>query len=200
MNPLKSRIGTVVAGVVLALLLVVLLKTPNSEGVTVYAINVLEINVWLHVIVGTAWIGLLYYFNAVQVPGVGEALADGDPGPAAINKYIAPRALFWFRWAAVLTWITGVGALQHMGGLVGAFTLAEGWQVIGMGAWLGTIMLFNVWVLIWPNQQKILGMKEATADEIAKAKVVALMASRTNTLLSFPMLVGMTGFGHGLPF
>jgi len=200
MNPLKSRIGTVVAGVVLALLLVVLLKTPNSEGVTVYAINVLEINVWLHVIVGIAWIGLLYYFNAVQVPGVGEALADGDPGPAAINKYIAPRALFWFRWAAVLTWITGVGALQHMGGLVGAFTLAEGWQVIGMGAWLGTIMLFNVWVLIWPNQQKILGMKEATADEIAKAKVVALMASRTNTLLSFPMLVGMTGFGHGLPF
>ncbi len=200
MNPLKSRIGTVVAGVVLALLLVVLLKTPNSEGVTVYAINALEINVWLHVIVGTAWIGLLYYFNAVQVPGVGEALADGDPGPAAINKYIAPRALFWFRWAAVLTWITGVGALQHMGGLVGAFTLAEGWQVIGMGAWLGTIMLFNVWVLIWPNQQKILGMKEATADEIAKAKVVALMASRTNTLLSFPMLVGMTGFGHGLPF
>jgi len=200
MNPLKSRIGTVVAGVVLALLLVVLLKTPNSEGVTVYAINALEINVWLHVIVGIAWIGLLYYFNAVQVPGVGEALADGDPGPAAINKYIAPRALFWFRWAAVLTWITGVGALQHMGGLVGAFTLAEGWQVIGMGAWLGTIMLFNVWVLIWPNQQKILGMKEATADEIAKAKVVALMASRTNTLLSFPMLVGMTGFGHGLPF
>ncbi|MBC8519340.1 MAG: urate hydroxylase PuuD [Gammaproteobacteria bacterium] len=200
MNPLKTRIGTVVAGIALALVLVVLLKTPNSEGVIVYAVNALEINVWLHAIVGITWIGLLYYFNAIQVPGVGEALADGDPGPAAINKYIAPRALFWFRWAAVLTWITGVGALQHMGGLVGAFTMSEGWQVIGMGAWLGTIMLFNVWFLIWPNQQKILGMKEATADEIAKAKVVALMASRTNTLLSFPMLIGMTGFGHGLPF
>lgn len=201
MNPLKTRIGTVVAGIALALLLAVLLKSPNSEGVTVYAINAIGINVWLHAIAGIAWIGLLYYFNAVQVPGVGEALADGDPGPAAINKYIAPRALFWFRWAAVLTWITGVGTLQHMGGLVGAFTMAEGWQVIGMGAWLGTIMLFNVWFLIWPNQQKILGMKEATADEIARAKVVALMASRTNTLLSFPMLMGMTGFGHGgLPF
>ncbi len=200
MNPLQSRIGTVISGVVLTLIIAVLLKSPNAEGVTTYAVNALEINVWLHAIVGIAWIGLLYYFNAVQVPAVGAALADGDPGPAAINKYVAPRALFWFRWAAVLTWLTGAGALAHMGGLASAFTLAPGWQLIGMGAWLGTIMLFNVWVLIWPNQQKILGLKDATANEIAKAKVVALMASRTNTMLSFPMLLGMTGHMHGLPF
>lgn len=200
MNPLQTRIGTVVAGVILALILAVALKTPNAEGATVYAVNLLEITVWLHAIVGIAWIGLLYYFNAVQVPAVGAALADGEPGPAAINKYVAPRALFWFRWAAVLTWFTGVSALESMGGLAGAFTFAAGWEVIGMGAWLGTIMLFNVWVLIWPNQQKILGLKDASADEIAKAKFVALMASRTNTMLSFPMLLGMTAYGHGLPF
>jgi uncharacterized membrane protein len=199
-NPLQSRTGTVITGVILALIIAVLLKTPDANGVITYAVNPLEINVWLHAIVGIAWVGLLYYFNGIQIPAVGAALADGDPGPAAINKYIAPRALFWFRWAAVLTWITGVGALQHMGGLHGAFTFAEGWQVIGMGAWLGTIMLINVWVLIWPNQQKILGLKEASPEEIAKAKVVALMASRTNTALSFPMLLGMTSFGHGLPF
>jgi len=83
---------------------------------------------------------------------------------------------------------------------MGAFTFSAGMEVIGLGAWLGTIMLFNVWVLIWPNQQKILGMKEASAEEIAKAKFVALMASRTNTVLSIPMLLCMIGFGHGLTF
>ncbi|MBT8117256.1 MAG: urate hydroxylase PuuD, partial [Gammaproteobacteria bacterium] len=149
-------------------------------------------------------IGLLYYFNFVQVPAVGQALGEADsggPGPAAINKYVAPRALLWFRWGAVATWVTGAAALETMGtGFVNAFTLAEGAQVIGIGAWLGTIMLFNVWVLIWPNQKKILGMVEASADQIASAKKVALMASRTNTLLSIPMLMCMVGHGHGLPF
>ena len=181
MNPLRTRIGTVVAGIVLALITALLLKTDNIDGGITFYLNSLEINVWLHAIFGITWVGLLYYFNAVQTPAVGAALADGDPGPAAINRYIAPRALFWFRWSAVLTWISGVGALSHMGGLAGAFTLAEGWQVIGTGAWLGTIMLINVWVLIWPNQQKILGLKEASDEEIAKAKAVALMTSRINT-------------------
>ena len=132
---------------------------------------------------------------------MGEAAADTDgPGPAAINKYVAPRALFWFRWGALATWITGAGALEAMGiGLMNAFTLQSGAAVIGFGAWLGTIMLFNVWVLIWPNQKKILGMVEASAEEITKAKFVALMASRTNTMLSIPMLMCMVGQGHGLP-
>ncbi len=196
MNPLKSISGTIILGTVLGLALVVVLGSGHF--------NAIEWTVWLHVIVGVTWIGLLYYFNFIQVPAVGEALADADPGPAAINRYVAPRALLWFRWAAVATWLTGATALAQLGsgmqGFYNAFLFANGMEVIGMGAWLGTIMLFNVWVLIWPNQKKILGMVEATAEEIAKAKVVALMASRTNTALSIPMLLGMTAYGHGMPF
>jgi len=196
MNPLKSMWGTIILGVVLGLVAVVALGGGHS--------NPAEWTVWIHVIVGVAWVGLLYYFNFIQVPAVGEALASDDPGPAAINKYIAPKALLWFRWAAIATWLTGASALAQLGngmqGFYDAFMFANGMEVIGMGAWLGTIMLFNVWVLIWPNQKKILGMVDATAEEIAKAKVVALMASRTNTALSIPMLLGMTAYGHGLPF
>lgn len=201
MNPLTSIKGTITAGVVLAVVIILLLGRTG-------AVNPWEFWVWIHVLVGITWIGLLYYFNFVQVPAVGTALAEannGGPGPAAINKYVAPKALLWFRWAAVATWITGALALEAMhaapgSGFMAAFTFAEGYKLIGMGAWLGTIMLFNVWVLIWPNQQKILGMKEASAEEIAKAKFVALMASRTNTMLSIPMILGMTAQGHGLPF
>ncbi|MGB5473409.1 MAG: urate hydroxylase PuuD [Gammaproteobacteria bacterium] len=195
MNPLTSIWGTIISGFVLAVLIVL--------GVGVSEVRLWAIEVWAHVLVGITWIGLLYYFNFVQVPAVGEALGDKDgPGPAAINKYVAPRALLWFRWAAVATWLTGAAALETMPGssLVGAFTLSEGLVVIGIGAWLGTIMLFNVWVLIWPNQKKILGMVQASPEEIAGAKKVALMASRTNTLLSIPMLMCMTGHMHGLPF
>ncbi len=172
-------------------------------------INLGSIIVWLHVFVGIIWIGLLYYFNFVQVPAVAEAAADeGGPGPAAINRYVAPRALAWFRYAALLTWLTGAAALEivwrDVGGLSGAFMLDESLRIIGVGAWLGTIMLFNVWALIWPNQKKILGLGgvEATDEEKASAKKVALMASRTNTLLSIPMLMCMIGggMGHGLPF
>jgi uncharacterized membrane protein len=200
MNPLTSVMGTIISGFVLAILAVFGL---HFLGVSATGLNALSFEVWFHVLAGVVWIGLLYYFNFVQVPAVGEALGDeGGPGPAAINKYVAPRALFWFRWGALATWVTGAGALQNLGdgGAVAAFTLQEGWQVIGTGAWLGTIMLFNVWVLIWPNQKKILGIVEASADEIAGAKKVALMASRTNTLLSIPMLMCMVGHGHGLPF
>lgn len=203
MNPLKSITGTIISGFVLAIVIMFILGTSG-------AINPWEIWVWFHVMVGIIWIGLLYYFNFVQVPGVGKALAeanDGGPGPAAINKYVAPTALLWFRWSALATWITGVAALEAMhtvegSGFVAAFTFQAGYQVIGMGAWLGTIMLLNVWGLIWPNQKKILGLdgKEHSAEAIAKAKVVALMASRTNTLLSIPMLLGMTAHMHGMPF
>jgi uncharacterized membrane protein len=195
MNPLTSIKGTIIAGFVLAGILIF------AMGISGF--NALNLEIWFHVLAGVIWIGLLYYFNFVQVPGVGAALAEkdsGGPGPAAINKYIAPKALLWFRMAAAVTWLTGVGALEGSGGAMAAFTFSAGMEVIGLGAWLGTIMLFNVWVLIWPNQKKILGMVEATADEIAKAKFIALMASRTNTLLSIPMLLCMIGFGHGLTF
>ena len=197
MNPLTSVLGTILSGFVLAMLIMM--------GLGITGLNMWAMEVWFHVLAGVLWIGLLYYFNFVQVPAVGEALGDeGGPGPAAINKYVAPRALLWFRWGAVATWLTGVGALENLphgegSGFIMAFTLQEPLLIIGIGAWLGTIMLFNVWVLIWPNQKKILGIVEASADEIAGAKKVALMASRTNTLLSIPMLMCMIGHGHGLP-
>ena len=192
MNPLKSPWQTAIAGVILAVVITLL---TGAKG------NGMGLTIWLHVIVGITWIGLLYYFNFVQVPAVTAALADADPGPAAINKYVAPRALLYFRWAAVATWLTGLSGLAQIGGgaqgIIDAFTLSGGMQVIGIGAWLGTIMLFNVWVFIWPKQKKILGMVSAAPEEIAKAKVVALYASRTNTLLSIPMLMSMVGYGHG---
>ncbi len=147
---------------------------------------------WIHVLAGITWIGILYYFNFIQVPALAAAAADKDgPGPAAIGKYIAPLALLWFRWAALLTWISGAAYLMGSGRLVDAFMLSESARGIGVGAWLGTIMLFNVWVLIWPNQKKVLGIVEASEEEKATAKRTAFLASRTNTMLSIPMLMFM---------
>ena len=164
-------------------------------------VSIYSLTVWLHVIFGITWIGLLYYFNFVQVPAVNQAMQEKEPSLAAINKYIAPRALVWFRWAAVLTWLSGVAVLEISGIGFRAFLFSE--PIIGVGAWLGTIMLFNVWVFIWPNQQKVLGIKKATDEEKATAKIVALMASRANVVMSIPMLMCMVGGGAsglGLPF
>jgi uncharacterized membrane protein len=166
------------------------------------SLNVPSLIIWIHVLAGITWIGLLYYFNFVQVPALAAAAADqGGPGGAGISKYVAPRALLWFRWGAVVTWLSGATYLAHVGLFWDAFTLGlrtgsapAFW--IGVGAWLGTIMLFNVWVLIWPNQKKVLGMVEATAEQIAKARRVAFLASRANTMLSVPMLMSMVSFGH----
>ena len=189
-NPLTSVNGTLISGLILAVVLGWLVDMQLS-------INLPSLIVWAHVFVGIIWIGLLYYFNFVQIPAVAEAISDSDgPGPAAINKYVAPRALLWFRWTALLTWLTGAAALETMGiGFVNAFLLVN--PNIGIGVWLGTIMLLNVWGLIWPNQKKVLGMVEATDEEKASAKKIAMLASRTNTLLSIPMLMSMVSFGHG---
>jgi uncharacterized membrane protein len=190
MNPLNTIQGTLIAGVVLAI--VIALVTMGVQ------LNVPSLIMWIHVSAGVTWIGLLYYFNFVQVPALAAAAKDqGGPGGAGISKYVAPRALLWFRWGAVVTWLSGAAYLGHAGLFIPAFTLQPGAMVIGVGAWLGTIMLFNVWVLIWPNQKKVLGLVEATADEIAKARRVAFLASRTNTMLSVPMVMSMVGFGHG---
>jgi len=141
---------------------------------------------------GVMWIGLLYYFNFVNVAA---ATADKDgPGPAGIWKYVVPRALFWFRWAAVVTWLAGAALLGSNFG--SAFLLQKSHLAIGIGAWLGTIMLINVWGLIWPNQKKILGIVQATDEEKNKARRVAFLASRTNTMLSIPMLYFMAAGGH----
>jgi uncharacterized membrane protein len=139
------------------------------------------------------WIGLLYYFNFVQVPYLKTATPEAK---ADAFKNLVPRALFFFRWAAALTWLFGALILMVRGILFEAFLLQGAAAVIGMGAWLGTIMLFNVWVIIWPNQQKVLGLVQATAEEKAKAARRAFLASRTNTMLSIPMLFFMAASSH----
>jgi uncharacterized membrane protein len=200
MNPLNSVRGAITTGVIVAIV-VMFLISPND-------FHELGLARWLHILAGVMWIGLLWYFNVVQTPGLAVAAADkGGPGGAGISKYIAPRALFWFRWAAVATWLTGAWYLARSGNLLGAFALGTTSDpvnyyqlIIGIGAWLGTIMLFNVWVFIWPNQKKILGLVAATDDEKAKARKVAATASRTNFVLSIPMLLCMAGATHGLPF
>jgi uncharacterized membrane protein len=197
MNPLNSVRGAITTGVILAILLTLAIQPT--------AFHELGLARWLHVLSGVMWIGLLYYFNVVQTPGLAAAAADkGGPGGAGVTKYIAPRALLWFRWAALATWFTGAWYLGRGANFVNAFTFGHFGQdyyglVIGTGAWLGTIMLFNVWVLIWPNQKKILGIVPASDEEKAKARKVAGMASRTNFVLSIPMLMCMASASHGLP-
>jgi uncharacterized membrane protein len=146
---------------------------------------------WLHIMSGVMWIGLLYYFNFVQVAALKAAGAETPPTGAGITKHVAPRALFFFRWAAVATLVFGLMILGDKWDE--AFLFKERAYVpIGIGAWLGIIMAFNVWVLIWPNQKKILGIVPATDEEKNKARRVAFLASRTNTALSIPMLFFMS--------
>ena len=196
MNPLDKISGTIVTGLVISVVIAVGTSLAGASAAN-------SLIIWLHVAAGVTWIGLLYYFNFVQAPSIGEANADAEgPGPAAITKYIAPRALLWFRWAALVTWLSGALFLFLNGTLGDAFELGLRTgnpyaTTIGIGAWLGTIMLFNVWILIWPNQKKVLGIVEATAEEKARGARIAFLASRTNTMLSIPMLMSMVGAGHG---
>jgi len=200
MNPLNTVRGALTTGFVVALVLTFLIAPTGF----------LELGLarWLHILSGVMWIGLLWYFNVVQVPALAAAASDkGGPGGAGIARYVAPRALLWFRWAAVATWFTGAWYLARSGNFLGAFTLGMGSDpmnyyqlIIGLGAWMGTIMLFNVWVFIWPNQKKVLGLVPATDEEKAAARKTALYASRTNFVLSIPMLLCMGAATHGLPF
>jgi uncharacterized membrane protein len=147
---------------------------------------------WLHIAAGFMWVGMLYYFNFVQVQALKAAGADGTA--AGITKHVAPRALLYFRWAAVVTWL--MGAMLLGSHFLDAFLFREKAYIpIGVGAWLGTIMLINVWALIWPNQKKVLGLAPATDDEKAKARRLAFLASRTNVMLSIPMLFFMVASG-----
>jgi uncharacterized membrane protein len=143
---------------------------------------------FLHVISGIMWIGLLYYFNFVQIPTMPAIPAELKPG---VSKYIAPKALFWFRYAALVTVVTGIAVAVLKGYAHQAFTLQVGNRLIGIGMYLALIMAFNVWFVIWPNQKKALGLVEAAPDVKAKAAVTAMIFSRTNTLLSIPMLFAM---------
>ena len=148
---------------------------------------------YIHVVVAIMWIGLLWYFNFVQIPNMPKIPDEQKP---AIGKVIAPSALFWFRWAALLTIISGLILAYLNGYLHQAMTLGIGsgggkYTAIGIGMWLGLIMAFNVWFIIWPNQKKVLGIVEVAAEEKPAAAKKALIASRTNMLLSFPMLLSM---------
>ena len=140
---------------------------------------------WLHVMVGVMWIGLLWYFNFVQIPSMPKIPDEHKP---AISKVIAPEALFWFRYSALLTVITGLIVAWLNGYGHDALMLGEGYQAIGLGMWLAIIMAINVWFIIWPNQKRALGIVDAEPEVKAKSAKLAMLTSRTNTLLSVPML------------
>lgn len=152
------------------------------------------LHLWLrffHVLSGVLWIGLLYYFNFVQIPTMPSVPAELKPG---VSKYIAPKALFWFRWAAVATLLSGLAVAEtNPTGryLVDALAFEEGRRVIGLGMWLGIVMAANVWFVIWPNQKRALGIVAAEDDAKARSAATAMMGSRINFILSIPMLYAM---------
>ena len=187
MSKFFANLGLVMlAGLVLA---VVILLLPDSGYRPPTGDLLNGILQWLHVFFGITWIGLLYYFNFVQTPVMPSVPAELKPG---VSKYIAPKALFYFRWGAAFTVLTGLLLAWSYGELVEALTLQPSARLIGIGMWLALIMAFNVWFIIWPNQKKVLGLVAADDPAKAKAASTAAIASRLNTLLSIPMLLCMT--------
>jgi len=189
---LSSLRNTVIAGFVLAFLLELMYLNSGGTFDTTFWAFLFR---WLHVLSGIMWIGLLYYFNFVQIPNMPNIPDEQKP---AIGKVIAPAALWWFRWAAMATLVTGL-ILGYINGYIhdaislGAmndFAVPKN-IAIGIGMWLGIIMWFNVWFVIWPNQKKALGIVDASADEKAASARTAMLFSRTNTMLSVPMLFAM---------
>ncbi|MGH8668474.1 MAG: urate hydroxylase PuuD [Burkholderiales bacterium] len=182
---------TVTAGVVILLIIMAIAGTFKMTG---------DMNWWrfffrwLHVLSGVMWIGLLWYFNFVQTPSMPKIPDEQKP---AIGKVIAPAALFWFRWAAMSTLVTGAILAWMNGYLLQALSLQKPFSAIGIGAWLGIIMWFNVWFIIWPNQKKALGILQVAAEEKAAAAKRAGLASRFNTMLSVPMLYMMVAQQNG---
>lgn len=195
--------GTILANrtyaIALATLLAVLVIAGYHGGV-MDATWTIAFVVFLHVLSGIVWIGLLYYFNLVQIPTMPKVPAELKGG---VSKFIAPEALFWFRWGAVATLVTGLVAAYLKGYAHQAFTFQPGWRVIGTGMYLGVIMAANVWFIIWPNQKRALGLVPADDATKASSARTAMLASRTNFVLSFPMLYCMVtqlylgGAGNG---
>jgi len=182
---------TIAAGVVVLLIIMAIAGTFKMTG---------DMNWWrfffrwLHVLSGVMWIGLLWYFNFVQTPSMPKIPDEHKP---AIGKVIAPAALFWFRWAAMATLVTGALLAWMNGYLLQALSLQKPFSAIGIGAWLGIVMWFNVWFIIWPNQKKALGIVQVAAEEKAAAARKAGFASRFNTMLSVPMLYMMVAQQNG---
>jgi len=179
---LQSLGRTIVAGIVLLAVILIVSGTYNQMGEHQYWTFFMR---WLHVLSGVMWIGLLWYFNFVQMPSMPKIPDEHKP---AIGKVIAPAALFWFRWAALATVVTGLLLATMIGYIHQALTLTTPFHAIGLGMWLALIMAFNVWFIIWPNQKKALGLVPAEADAKARAARIAMLTSRANTLLSIPML------------
>ena len=191
---LTSLRNTIIAGIVLTIIMVLFVTNVTGEALAFDHSYFAFFLRWLHVLSGVMWIGLLWYLNFVQIPNMPNIPDDQKP---AIGKVIAPAVLFWFRWGAMATLITGLILAWMNGYLVDAIALGLSENgtpkatAIGIGMWLGTIMWFNVWFVIWPNQQRALGLVEAEADVKAASARTAMLFSRTNTLLSVPMLYAM---------
>ena len=190
-NPLESLHWTLVIGFLGAVLLLLILHT-GVVGETGYYQFLFR---WFHVLAGILWVGLLYYFNFVQMPSMPKIPDDQKP---AIAKVIAPAALFWFRWAAAATVLFGLITAHLNGYMVEALTFQRGVATIGIGMWLALIMAFNVWFVIWPNQKRVLGLVEADAEAKKRSARQAMLFSRTNTVLSIPMLYCMVAQQQGL--
>ena len=191
-NILQSLNKTIICGIILAIILFIFMYSING-GWNLDSYFWSAIFRYLHVLSGIMWIGLLWYLNFVQIPSMPKFTEEQKP---AITKIIAPAVLFWFRWAAFATIVTGLIVAYFNGYIHQALMLGIGSgggknTAIGIGMWLGLIMAFNVWFIIWPNQKKALGIVEATPEEKPIALKKAVMASRINTLLSLPMLLSM---------
>ncbi len=192
MSAFFSSLGrTIIAGFVVLIVIVL-----AASGLTDGAVRSSDVFImrWLHVMSGVMWIGLLWYFNFVQMPSMPKIPDEQKP---AVSKVIAPSALFWFRWAALATVVTGLGLAGMNHYLVQALMLTKGVHAIGIGMWIALIMAFNVWFIIWPNQKKALGIVTVPAEEKAAAAKLAGMTSRINTMLSIPMLFCMVAQQHG---
>jgi uncharacterized membrane protein len=188
-NFFSSLHKTLMAGLVLLVVILALYGLNSGQWVRADYAWFAFVMKWLHVLGGIMWIGVLYYFNFVQAPTMPKI--EPSDHRAAITKFILPEALFWFRWAAAFTVLTGLLVAWMNGYLMNALLLHKGYVAIGIGMWLALIMAFNVWFVIWPNQKKVIGLVEASAEEKAAAGRMAGMTSRINTMLSIPMLYFM---------
>ena len=191
---LQSLGRTVIAGIVVLIVLIILAGVGTGQMISVNMDWSRFFMRWLHVLSGVMWIGLLWYFNFVQMPSMPKIPDEQKP---AISKVIAPEALFWFRWAALSTVVTGALLATMNGYIAAALTLQKPFHAIGIGMWLALFMAFNVWFIIWPNQKKALGMVTVTPEEKAAAARKAMLASRLNTMLSIPMLYCMVAQQNG---
>jgi len=191
----QSLSRTVIAGFVLLLVILAAVTAMGGKGFAPgEAYWWALVARWLHITFGVMWIGLLWYFNFVQMPSMPKIPDEQKP---AISKVIAPTALMWFRHAALWTVITGLTVASMNGYVMKALMLEAGSRAIGIGMWMALIMAFNVWFIIWPNQKKALGIVTVTPEEKAKAARTAMLASRFNTMFSFPMLFCMAAQSHG---